>query len=77
MLRSPILGALTAALVLGSGLPAVAEQFSSEAARSRVITVPRNKSASFRLDAPASKIVVAQPETAQIVATTDRSFYVR
>jgi pilus assembly protein CpaC len=77
MLRSPIIGALAAALVLGSGLPAAAEQFSSEAARSRVITVPRNKSASFRLDSPASKIVVAQPETAQIVATTDRSFYVR
>ena len=36
------------------GLPAAAEQFSSEAARSRVITVPRNKSASFRLDSPAS-----------------------
>lgn len=77
MLRSPLLGALAAALVLGAGLPAAAEQFSSETARSRVITVPRNKSASFRLDAPASKIVVAQPETAQIVATTDRSFYVR
>ncbi len=77
MLRSPIIGALAAALVFGSGLPAAAEQFSSEAARSRVITVPRNKSASFRLDSPASKIVVAQPETAQIVATTDRSFYVR
>ena len=77
MLRSPLLGALAAALVLGAALPVAAEQFSSEAARSRVITVPRNKSASFRLDSPASKIVVAQPETAQIVATTDRSFYVR
>lgn len=54
-----------------------AEDFNSEAARSRTITVPRNKSASFRLDAPAAKIVVSQPETAQIVATTDRSFYVR
>lgn len=54
-----------------------AETFVSEAARSRTINVPKNKSLSFRLDAPASKIVVAQPETAQIVATTDRSFYVR
>ncbi|MDO8377459.1 type II and III secretion system protein family protein [Phenylobacterium sp.] len=77
MLRSSLLGALAATLALATALPACAEQFSSEAARSRVITVPRNKSASFRLDAPASKIVVAQPETAQIVATTDRSFYVR
>jgi len=54
-----------------------AESFVSESARSRIINVPRNKSLSFRLDSPASKIVVAQPETAQIVATTDRSFYVR
>ena len=77
MLRSSLLGALAATLAIATALPAAAEQFSSEAARSRVITVPRNKSASFRLDAPASKIVVAQPETAQIVATTDRSFYVR
>lgn len=57
--------------------PAAAESFVSEAVRSRTINVPRNKSLSFRLDSPASKIVVAQPETAQIVATTDRSFYVR
>jgi len=57
--------------------PSFAETFVSEAARSRTINVPRNKSLSFRLDSPASKIVVAQPETAQIVATTDRSFYVR
>lgn len=57
--------------------PAHAETFVSEAVRSRTINVPKNKSLSFRLDTPASKIVVAQPETAQIVATTDRSFYVR
>ena len=66
--------ALSAALAVG---PAAAESFVSEAVRSRTINVPRNKSLSFRLDSPASKIVVAQPETAQIVATTDRSFYVR
>ena len=30
-----------------------------------------------RLDEPAAKIVVAQPDTAKLVATTDRSFYVR
>ncbi|MBS0490614.1 MAG: type II and III secretion system protein family protein [Proteobacteria bacterium] len=58
-------------------LPAQAETFVSEAVRSRTINVPKNKSLSFRLDGPASKIVVAQPDTAQIVATTDRSFYVR
>lgn len=69
-----------AALVCALGLahaPAQAETFVSEAVRSRTINVPKNKSLSFRLDGPASKIVVAQPDTAQIVATTDRSFYVR
>lgn len=70
-------GALAALLTLMAAAPAAAEPFSAESARSRTITVPRNKSLSFRLDTPASKIVIAQPETAQIVATTDRSFYVR
>ncbi|HEX5379054.1 MAG TPA: type II and III secretion system protein family protein [Phenylobacterium sp.] len=76
MIRKTAPGVLALALALVA-TTAAAETFSSETARSRVITVPRNKSASFRLDAPASKIVVAQPDTAQIVATTDRSFYVR
>lgn len=70
------LAVLTCLLGLGC-LPAQAETFVSEAVRSRTINVPKNKSLSFRLDGPASKIVVAQPDTAQIVATTDRSFYVR
>mgnify|MGYP000057600720 CR=1 FL=1 len=70
-------GAALALMTLCAAIPARAESFSSEAARSRVISVPRNKSASFRLESPASRIVVAQPDTAQIVATTDRSFYVR
>ena len=74
---SPIaMAALAGALALAQ-VPAQAETFVSEAVRSRTINVPKNKSLSFRLDGPASKIVVAQPETAQIVATTDRSFYVR
>jgi len=38
--------------------------------------VPKDKSAAFRLDYPASEIVVAQPDTLSLVATTDRSFYV-
>jgi pilus assembly protein CpaC len=77
MIRSAALGALALNLALSASVQADPEAFSSEAARSRTITVPRNKSASFRLDLPATKIVVAQPETAQIVATTDRTFYVR
>ena len=77
-IRKPLIRALMAALALGLAAgPAAAEVFSSEAAPSRVIFVPRDKSLSFRLDGAASKIVVAQPDTAQIVATTDHSFYVR
>ncbi|WP_372782732.1 type II and III secretion system protein family protein [Phenylobacterium sp.] len=57
--------------------PAFADALPSEAAVSRVITVPRDKSLSFRLEQPATKIVVAQPDIAEVVATTDRSFYVR
>ncbi|MDR3513408.1 MAG: type II and III secretion system protein family protein [Caulobacteraceae bacterium] len=43
----------------------------------RTITVPKDKSAAFHLDYPASEIVVSQPDMLQLVATTDRSFYVR
>lgn len=67
----------TALAVSSAAPPALADAFPAESARSRVIAVPVDKSLSFRLDAPASKIVVAQPETAQIVATTDQNFYVR
>ena len=37
----------------------------------------KDKSAAFRLDYPVSEIVVAQPDTLQLVATTDHSFYIR
>lgn len=57
--------------------PTFADALPAEAAASRVITVPRDKSLSFRLEQPAAKIVVAQPDIAEVVATTDRSFYVR
>lgn len=57
--------------------PAFADAMLSESAPSRVISVPKDKSLSFRLDEPATKIVVAQPDIAEVVATTDRSFYVR
>jgi pilus assembly protein CpaC len=49
----------------------------SDPVRHRTVFVPRDKSAAFHLDAPASRIVVAQPETASIVATTSDSFYVQ
>jgi pilus assembly protein CpaC len=69
----------TVALLAASAVagPAFADALPSEAAPSRVITVPKDKSLSFRLDEPATKIVVAQPDIAEVVATTDRSFYVR
>ena len=43
----------------------------------RALFVAKDKSAGFRLDYPVSQIVVAQPDMLQLVATTDRSFYVR
>jgi pilus assembly protein CpaC len=73
----PLAGALTAALALGSALPAPAQVLRSEPVRHRVIYVPRDKSLAFRLDGRASKIVVAQPDTAAVVATGDDSFYVQ
>jgi pilus assembly protein CpaC len=56
---------------------ATAAQVSSNESAQQTIMVPKDKSAAFRLDYPASEIVVAQPDTLALVATTDRSFYVR
>jgi pilus assembly protein CpaC len=67
--------ALTAVQALPA--PACAQVMTSEAAPSRTIFVPVDKSMAFRLDQPATKIVVAQTDIAEVVATTDRSFYVR
>jgi len=76
--RTALSAALCALVVATAGAgSAAADAFPTEASASRVIHVPKDKSLSFRLDGPASRIVVAQPNTAQIVATTDRSFYVR
>jgi pilus assembly protein CpaC len=55
----------------------VASSLVGELAPSRVITVPKDKSVAFRLMGAAGEIVVAQPDVAEIVATTDRSIYVR
>ncbi|HZZ31557.1 MAG TPA: type II and III secretion system protein family protein [Phenylobacterium sp.] len=80
MPRQLAAAAAAALTLIGAGAvaaPARADAMMSEQAPSRVITVPRDKSLSFRLDEPASKIVVAQPDIAEVVATTDRSFYVR
>ena len=66
------LAVLTAAIAA----PASA-QVAQDQGGAQTIVVPKDKSAAFRLDYPASEIVVAQPDTLALVATTDRSFYVR
>lgn len=65
------------ALVICLGSPAAAQTSSSFAAASQTIMVPKNKSAAFHLDGAVGKLVIAQPDIAEIVATTDQSFYIR
>ena len=60
-----------------TGASAQAQIAAGDEAMTRSVTVAKDKSAAFRLDYPVSEIVVAQPETLQLVATTDHSFYVR
>jgi pilus assembly protein CpaC len=68
--------AATALVAIAASGPAAA-QVAQDQGGAQTIVVPKDKSAAFRLDYPASEIVVAQPETLSLVATTDRSFYVR
>ena len=71
--------ALTASALMALGpmaSPTAAQVFQDPRA-GQTIVVPKDKSAAFRLDYAASEIVVAQPDTLSLVATTDRSFYVR
>ncbi|MBV9996489.1 MAG: type II and III secretion system protein family protein [Caulobacteraceae bacterium] len=68
---------LAAIAALTAGATPTAAQVAQDQAGDRAIVVPKDKSAAFRLDYPASEIVVAQPDTLSLVATTDRSFYVR
>lgn len=79
-MKRPIIGLVAGALAFASlGLaPAqAAAPFASEPAANRRITVAKDKTLSFRLAEPASKIVVAQSDIAQVVPTSDRTFYVR
>jgi pilus assembly protein CpaC len=62
---------------IGALAGAAQAQVSANPSETQTIVVPKDKSAAFRLDYPASEIVVAQPDTLSLVATTDRSFYVR
>ncbi|MGA0606501.1 type II and III secretion system protein family protein [Phenylobacterium sp. VNQ135] len=75
-----LLSAVACAFALAAAAapsPAPAQELRSEQALRRSIHVPRDKSLSFRLTDPASRIVVAQPEIAKVTATGDRSFYVQ
>jgi pilus assembly protein CpaC len=71
------LAALTFAAALAAPFGALAQGVLTDNAPNRAVTVAKDKSQAFRLFAPAGEIVVAQPEMIQIVATTDRSFYIR
>jgi pilus assembly protein CpaC len=76
----PILALIASAVMASAALSAAgpaAAQLSADASGTNTIIVAKDKSAAFRLDYPASEIVVAQPDTLALVATTDRSFYVR
>ncbi len=74
-----LIALIASAVLCGAALAATpaAAQLATEQQGTSAITVPKDKSAAFRLDYPASEIVVAAPETLALVATTDRSFYVR
>jgi len=75
--RLAVLMACAALILSGLTGGASAQVAASDEAMTRSITVAKDKSAAFRLDYPVSEIVVAQPDTLQLVATTDHSFYIR
>lgn len=79
LMMRPAFGALACALALTAAIaPAAhAAPMRSEAVATHVVHVPKDKSLSYRLTGPASRIVVSQTDVAQVVATSDRSFYVR
>jgi pilus assembly protein CpaC len=77
MTRFLATSAVACALAFGALAQPAAAQVTQDPGASETIVVPKDKSAAFRLDYPASEIVVAQPDTLALVATTDRSFYVR
>jgi pilus assembly protein CpaC len=74
-LAGPAVAALC--LALAAPAPVSAEVFNSVPVRQRTIYVPRDKSLPFQLDERASKIVIAQPDVASIVATSGDSFYLQ
>jgi pilus assembly protein CpaC len=75
--RARLTSLIAVAFTVLAPLSSVPAQAQSDEGQTRSIIVPKDKSAAFHLDYPASEIVVAQPDMLQLVATTDRSFYVR
>jgi pilus assembly protein CpaC len=71
-----LLAPLSAAVALASACPAAA-QLTADQSLTPAIVVAKDKSAAFHLQYAVSQIVVAQPDTLELVATTDHSFYVR
>jgi pilus assembly protein CpaC len=71
--------AATAFVILGLAAvwPAAASADGVSDTVGDTIVVAKDKSAAFRLDYPVGEIVVAQPDTLQLVATTDHTFYIR
>ncbi|MDZ4374794.1 MAG: type II and III secretion system protein family protein [Phenylobacterium sp.] len=76
-LFSALIALTLAGAALAPATPVMAQTLASEPVLRRTIHVPRDKSLSFRLPGPASKIVIAQPEIAKVTATSDSSFYVQ
>jgi pilus assembly protein CpaC len=76
-LTGPIAGVALAALAWSAAAPVLAEVFHSVPVRHRTIFVPRDKSLPFSLGQRATKIVIAQPDTASITATSGESFYIQ
>ena len=66
--------ALIAPAVLAGALaaapPAAGQMTSSMSAAAQTLVVAKDKSVAFSLDYPVGEIVVAQPDTLQLVATT-------
>ncbi|QUD86016.1 type II and III secretion system protein family protein [Phenylobacterium montanum] len=76
--RSAAIAAGCALLALAAPAARAATEGAIDSQESpRSVFVAKDKSAGFRLDYPVSQIVVAQPDMLQLVATTDRSFYIR
>jgi pilus assembly protein CpaC len=76
-LLSALMGVFLTTAGVAAASQAAAQTLTSEPVMRRTIHVPRDKSLSFRLPGPASRIVIAQPEIAKVTATSDASFYVQ